>query len=142
MPWTSHPSNWSRDRRTKRHDQHTLFGWYAAGPYPIRVHYDGKLHLLVAVVRAHTVTARERRMSKIVNYWQLSPTEQEYIISNNPVTSCSHCGKEEILLVSCYVCGEDVCFACAVPCATLGITRDGGYVDADDIVLCKKCGVF
>ncbi len=77
----------------------------------------------------------------LANYWKLHPREQERIIENNPITKCSICGKEDIRLIPCDACGESTCFACAIPCGTLGITK-GGFIDADDIVLCKKCGVF
>jgi hypothetical protein len=80
-------------------------------------------------------------MSEIANYWKLPLKEQERIIVNNPITKCTVCGKEDIRLLSCDACGESACFACAIPCGTLGITPTG-LVDADDIVLCKNCGVF
>jgi hypothetical protein len=80
----------------------------------------------------------------LANYWQLAPTEQKEVIKANPPTRCSICGKDSIRLVSCDVCGQDACVACAVPYDTIAIHRAGvdSNSDTGEAIICTKCMAF
>ena len=83
----------------------------------------------------------------ITDYWNLPITEQHTIQKTNPETRCATCKQSSVRLLSCEACGEDVCFACAIPCPTFQITRatpspEQETAEVDVTILCKKCATF
>ncbi len=76
----------------------------------------------------------------ITNYWVLPAESQEDIRKSNPETRCKICRKPSIRLLSCDACGEDMCFACTIPCGV--IWSSNGDPNNGDILLCKECGTF